>query len=125
MAADYARPRGRFQNERHGARRAPIADAEGTLLKDVDPTREYSSSPERYGRYTVRYSAEDTSGNEQTLQYAINVEDDVPPEILFTGEFATEAKVGDVLVIPEFSVSDNLGGEVTVYKYAIRRTEFW
>ena len=25
--------------------------------------------------------------------------------------------MGDVLVIPEFSVSDNLGGEVTVYKY--------
>lgn len=117
MAADTLDPEVDFRMSVTGPDGAPIADAEGTLLKDVDPTREYSFVAERYGKYTVRYSAEDTSGNEQTLQYAINVEDDVPPEILFSGEFATEAKVGDVLVIPEFSVSDNLGGEVTVYKY--------
>ena len=83
----------------------------------VDPTKEYSFVADKYGKYTVRYSAEDTSGNKQPLQYAINVEDDVPPDIVFAGEFAAEAKVGDVLVIPEFTVSDNLGGEVTVYKY--------
>ncbi len=117
MAADTLDPEVDFTMSVTGPDGTPITDSEGVLLKDVDPTKEYSFVADKYGKYTVRYSAEDTSGNKQPLQYAINVEDDVPPEIVFAGEFAAEAKVGDVLVIPEFTVSDNLGGEVTVYKY--------
>ncbi len=117
MAADTLDPEVDFTMSVTAPDGNPVTDVNGIVLKDVDPTKEYSFVAEQYGRYTVRYSAEDTSGNEQALQYVVNVEDDVPPEIIFSGEFRTQAKVGDILVIPEFTVSDNLGGEVTVYKY--------
>ena len=57
--------------------------------------------------------------NPYNFLVGINVVDMEAPEITFDGQFQTSAKVGDVLVIPDFTVSDNLSAveDIIVAKY--------
>ena len=62
---------------------------------------------------------EEEQENEFEITY--DVPDDLPPTIKFTNNGTKTAKVGDVIVMPDFTVSDNLtpSGRILVWKYVI------
>lgn len=89
---------------------AIVNDINGKALSAVDPYQSYTICLEKYGQYIVSYSSADTFNprpNELPFDYAINVFDEVSPVILFDAKFVSEANVGDIVVIPDFEVSDN------------------
>ena len=100
-----------------------VTDVNGRVLQGVDPTVEYTIVLDRYGTYSVRYSASEETfdgvTNQTSFVYSLIVDDDIPPEIVFEYDFVTTAKVGDILVIPDFIVSDNLSASdaITVGKF--------
>lgn len=98
-----------------------MRDNDGLLLENVDPTREYSITLDEYGRYSVQYSAEaygfETLRVNDYTSYAINVYDDVAPVITYKTSYWKEVKVGDEMRLPEYTVSDNLEGELLVNIY--------
>jgi hypothetical protein len=86
-----------------------VTSADGLYLENIDPTKEYEISLEAYGQYKVTYTAKDSfSGRKSTLVYAINVDDANGPTIIFDHAFQTTAKVGELLIIPNFRVEDNV-----------------
>lgn len=97
-------------------------DVNGIALNDVDPAKEYKIKLETFGQYLVRYTASDTFNqrtNTINFDYALNVIDGEPPQIEFKAAFSEKAKVGDVLIIPDFEVSDNCSAveNIIVAKY--------
>lgn len=101
-----------------------VTDVDDTALSNVDPRREYTIVLNEYGQYNVRITAADTfnqRANTANFPYALNVDDDVAPEITFSGNFQTTAVVGDVLVMPDFTVSDNITAaeNIVVTKYVL------
>lgn len=101
-----------------------MTDVNGLKLENVDPTVHYTIELKGYGQHNVTITARDTfnqRNNEKTYSYVINVDDNVAPEFTFSGEFQTTAKVGDALVIPDFTVSDNLtdADKIIVTKYVL------
>ena len=99
-------------------------DVNGKELRAVDPSIAYTILLSEYGQYTVMYEAAEDSTfaprpNPYNFLVGINVVDMEAPEITFDGQFQTSAKVGDVLVIPDFTVSDNLSAveDIIVAKY--------
>ena len=88
--------------------RTVAKDIYGNELKDVNPNLEYTISLQQYGQYMVNYTASDTAENENTWSYPILVKDETPPTLTFKGKTNTQAKVGDTLVLPEFTVQDNV-----------------
>ena len=102
----------------------PVTSTSGLLLKDVDPTKEYEIELNVYGQFKVEYVATDSNGNRTKLPYAINVDDDKGPQITFAHAFQKTAKVGDVLIIPDFSVVDNYCAveKIVVSKYCLTPT---
>ena len=87
---------------------AVINDVNGKALDNVDPTVAYTVRLEQYGRYLVQYVAVDSVGNENAWSYTIIVKDETPPTLTFEGKLIGEAKVGDTLVLPKFTVNDNV-----------------
>lgn len=86
-----------------------VTAADGTVLSGIVPERAYEIDLTQYGQYFVSYVASDTfSGKSFELGYAITVEDRTAPEITFAHDFAASVKVGDVIVIPDFTVTDNV-----------------
>lgn len=97
-----------------------VKDVEGKELKEVDPTKKYTIKADKYGKYNVVYTAYDSfSEKDETFSYVIHVTDDVNPTIKFAQKHATEAKVGDKICIPNYTVSDNVTAEkeIVVMKY--------
>lgn len=90
-----------------------ISDVNGIRLENVDPSREYTILLELYGQYKVVYTAQEAESfvavpNSMSFTYVVNVEDDEPPVITFEKGFKLTAAVGDTIVIPNFTVSDNV-----------------
>lgn len=101
-----------------------MTDVNGLKLENVDPTVRYTIELKVYGQHNITIKASDTfnqRNNERTYSYVLNVDDNVAPEFTFSGDFQTSAKVGDALVIPDFTVSDNLteADKIIVTKYAL------
>ena len=99
-----------------------VTDVNGTRLENVDPTRDYTIVLSAYGKYNVSYSASDSfSRRVEPLTYSINVLDVDAPEITFANLFRTEIKVGETIVIPKFTVSDNVTAaeNIRIAKYAL------
>ncbi len=99
-----------------------VTTVDGVKLENVDPSVVYTIKLDQYGQYSVRLVAADTFNgrpNETVLPYTINVDDEVAPTVTFTSSFADKAKVGDVLVMPSFTVSDNITAaeKLAVMKY--------
>lgn len=86
-----------------------VTDVNGVRLENADPTKEYVIKADTYGVYNVSYTAADT--NEQGREgytYAVRVEDEIAPEITVQGKSLLSARVGDVLTVPAYTVTDNL-----------------
>lgn len=88
-----------------------VTSVDGVVLNGVDPTREYEIALTEYGQYSIRYEAKDSQGNSTPGGYAINVDDEIGPVITFSHSFKTTAKVGETLIIPNYTVSDNVDAE--------------
>lgn len=85
---------------------------DGTLLQNADPTKEYTFSLDVIGKYLVSYTATEDEDfqprtNTETLSFNVTVADTTKPEFSWNGELQTEAKVGDTIVIPAYTVSDD------------------
>ncbi len=122
LAADVLDPNVTFSLTVKDPQGNIVKSEEGTALDKVDPGAEYAITLDQYGQYNVQLVAADTfnaRSNETALLYTINVDDEIPPEISFTSSFADTAKVGDVLVLPDFAASDNItpAQELAVIKY--------
>lgn len=97
-----------------------VTSKDGVVLDGVSPNIDYTFIGEKFGRYTVVYSSTDGfGGRAQELEYSITVEDRDPPEITMNQTPVTTVKVGNVFVIPDFTVVDNCAAteDIVVIKY--------
>lgn len=97
-----------------------VKSVDGITLKDIDPSVAYKIKLDEYGQYDIKYNVGDSNASDE-ISYAVNVPDITAPEFVFEKGFKTTAKVGDVYVIPAFTVKDNLTAaeDIEVYKYVI------
>ncbi|MBQ8685738.1 MAG: hypothetical protein IJ514_06185 [Clostridia bacterium] len=89
---------------------------DGVELKNVAPAV-YTFELTEYGKYTVTYTAVDTSGKSRPTSYVLVVEDDVKPTIALDGEVPKTAAVNTEVAIPMATVSDNVDARVTLYVF--------
>ena len=90
-----------------------MKDNTGKTLKDVPIDEEYVITLSQYGKYTVSYVVTEVNwvGNRNKPNITITVADEEAPVIEFTGTVSDTADVGDVIVLPEYKVTDNLSSE--------------
>ena len=93
-----------------------ISDKNGVLLDNVDASKSYNISLSKYGLYSINYVAteENWVGNTNEFTNYIYVMDEEAPVITITSEYTRTAKVGDVIILPTFTVSDNLTAEENI-----------
>ena len=105
-------------------------DINGVELKNIVPNKVYTLGLDEYGQYLVKYTAVDTSNvrpNDASYTYAIFVVDGIAPMIKLSGNVKSTVKVGDIMVIPKFTVSDNIStaDELEVSCYVATNTGVW
>lgn len=86
---------------------------DGTLLSKADPSKGYDIKLEEYGQYYFSLTAIEDSrflanGNETTIGYSIRVYDDIAPVVSFQTGMQKEATVGETILLPKFSATDNI-----------------
>ena len=100
-----------------------MKDKNGKVLKDVPIDEEYVITLNQYGKYTVSYaiSEVDWVGNRNKPNITVTVPDEEVPVIKFTKVPSATAAVGDVIVMPEYKVTDNISpeSEITVRAFII------
>lgn len=84
----------------------------GVLLNNADPTADYVIDLNAIGEYKVVYNLAEAKWfvsrqNTTSLEYTLIVADEEAPVITWKGKMATELTVGDMFVLPEYTVSDN------------------
>lgn len=124
MAGDTLDPNVTFTMKVTDGKGNIVTDVDGVKLNGVDPGREYTIKLEEYGQYSVSYTASDTfnqRNNTRPLNYTLNVVDEIAPEIKFEAKFAETVKVGESMVIPKFTVTDNVSAaeDITITKYVL------
>lgn len=93
---------------------------DGISLENVSADREYFINAAQYGQYLVSYTSRDTfNERDNRLTYAVTVEDREKPTIKFNTAFEDSVKVGELIVIPDYTVSDNVSSDITVIKYIV------
>ena len=85
-----------------------VTSTDGVPLDKADCSRDYEIKLGEYGKYVVTYNARDGKNNSSRSSYTINVNDDVPPVMSFEKGFKTACKIGEIYVIPEYTVSDDV-----------------
>lgn len=95
----------------------------GVRLENVLTNVNYDISLPDYGRYLVKINTSDADGNIYSYQFEIRVEDDIPPDVSVRGVPAT-GKLGEKIVLPEASVTDNISSKenLTVKTYLVTNT---
>ena len=88
---------------------------DGTVLNNADPTKSYQIQVNEYGIYVGTYKVVDTSQNETSIPFTINVPDVIPPVLTVDSEVNVTVKVGEIFELPTATVTDNLGGDLTVH----------
>lgn len=69
------------------------------------------------GTYTITYKVTDSAKNPASDKIEFAVYDPVKPTLSFDGEIANEAKVGQKIDLPNYTISDNNPDGVKVYAY--------
>ena len=107
FAGDVLNPNVRFTvTVKQGSQIVTALD--GTVLENADPTKEYTILADVANRYTVQYTAEESfSEKEGGITYILHVVDASAPQLQWEQALPTNAKVGDTVCIPEFTLSDN------------------
>ena len=102
-----------------------VKSQDGIVLQNVSADREYSFVASEYNQYSVTYTACDTfNGKDYAFSYVIDVEDREKPVIEFASDIAKTVKLGELIVIPDFTVTDNVtdSNKLTVAKYVCTPT---
>ena len=102
-----------------------ITAEDGTVLNNVKADREYRFRANKYGNYQIDIEAKDNyselTNKQKTTRVSkiVSVVDMVAPTITFKHKFNQNVKLGEFIVIPDFSVSDNLSekNKIIVRKY--------
>ena len=85
-----------------------VLSEEGILLDgSATASANYTFTLKEYGKYRIQYRTIDQSGNEVTMPYLINVEDDEKPSIQIENEVITIKRL-TVYEIKNYVVSDNI-----------------
>ncbi len=98
-----------------------VKDLNGKELKSIKPDEEYEILLSSYGKYKIAYTIKEVDwlGNSKQFNITVFVVDEEAPKIEFTSGGTKEATIGNVLVMPDFKVSDNVTAEsdikVSVY----------
>ncbi|MGN1052652.1 MAG: hypothetical protein ACI4SH_04600 [Candidatus Scatosoma sp.] len=98
--------------------RVSVIDPSGTKVFDkvsADIAHEFSA--ERYGRYKILYEAIDSSNRKFTRTIGIDVEDKIPPEVVVENLAKTVYSLGEVVVVPSVSCTDNYDDYIEVGVY--------
>ena len=99
------------------------SDVNGKRLENVVPDADYSIVLASYGQYKIEYKIEEVDwvGKSKTFTVIVNVLDREDPVIEWTSKGTEEAKVGDVIVMPNYSVKDNVteSKDIAVSVYVI------
>lgn len=90
-----------------------LSSLDGTKLEGANPNNGYDIELKDFGQYYFTLTAiEDerflSGGSALTISYYLRVYDDIAPQISFVTGMVSEARVGDVIKLPEFTVSDNV-----------------
>lgn len=98
-------------------------DIYGVKLENVDASKEYVVKLNKYGVWNARYTANKENwavGSRKFTAY-INVIDTEAPVITVTSGYTATAKAGDVIILPDFTATDNVSAtdKLTVMKYVI------
>lgn len=100
-----------------------MKDKNGKDLKDVPIEEEYVITLTQYGKYTVSYVISEVNwvGNRNRPNITVTVPDEEAPVIEFTKVPSATAKLGDVIVMPKYIVTDNISSEseITVRAFVI------
>lgn len=97
-----------------------VTASDGIALQGVSADREYTFVASDYGQYSVSYTAYDTfNGRDYAFSYVINVEDREKPVVDFASEIVKTIKLGELIVIPDFTATDNVTASenLTIAKY--------
>ncbi len=103
----------------------PVTSLDGVVLQNVDATVDYQIKLSEYGEYYISVVAKEADSwkytNQSYFNYVLTVIDGEAPTITFSESFKTNLKVGETLVIPEYTVSDNFtkAEDITVLKMVI------
>jgi hypothetical protein len=93
-----------------------VTSKDGVKLLNVTPD-EYVFSLEYYGKYSLLYKV--TDGNGRMRQYVINLDvvDEIKPELSLSSDEVINVSVGQNVVIPTATATDNLDEELFIYVY--------
>ncbi len=92
-------------------------DVDGVALDKVSTDKSYFIILSEYGKYQATYTAKEVDWvveKETVLVKTVFAVDEVAPQAKFVNITQTTAKVGDVLVLPELIVRDNLTSEENI-----------
>lgn len=97
-----------------------VTALDGTKLENADASKTYTISLSAYGSYSIQYVAAEVDwfdGEKEFINY-VTVIDEIAPVITVTSEYTKTVKVGENIIFPNFTVSDNLteAGAITVDK---------
>jgi hypothetical protein len=93
-----------------------VTDKNGVKLEGVDASKSYDITLAKYGLYSIQYVAteENWVGNVNEFTNYVYVMDEEAPVITLTSEYTRTAKVGEAIILPTFTVSDNLTEEAGI-----------
>lgn len=95
-----------------------ITDPDGESVFSGKLNDDYKFIATKYGIYNVKYVAKDSKNNKKTMNATVNVLDRIPPEIADVQINGT-VKVGETLIIPAVSATDNATKECLTYVYVL------
>lgn len=111
MAGDVINPNVTFLMSVTDEMGQPLKDVNGVLLENVDPTQNYTIKCSDYGTYSVLMTASEVFAGIKTntcnFSYNIIVVDEIAPTIILQSEFVNNAKMGDIIIFPKVTVTDN------------------
>ena len=122
ISADVLAPTVDFKLNVRDAENNYVTSVDGVLLKDADPTVTHVVSLHKYGVYTISYTSAENNAPRQNLNdfsYEVNVIDDEAPVFEINGNIGTSVKKGTSVVLPEYTVTDNLTATENVVAYII------
>ena len=95
----------------------------GSLTTGVAANVEYSITLDQLGTYVIRYKALDERGNgKNPLPIMINTLDVIAPTVEIDGQIKSNYKVGDLLIVPEMIVEDNIATQEELNSYVFLQT---
>ena len=87
------------------------------LYKDVSCDKAFGFTVDKYGTYSIQYSATDMLGNTRKANRVVSVVDRIPPQIEILGTVVSVAKVNTEYGLPNYNVSDDYSEAENIKAY--------